>query len=242
MRPQGLTRWRKWTEGDELDQPAVLDHVVDKRMGRTPTDRLYIKRIKHFRDVAVLLLTDLSRSTANFVQGESKTVLDVEKEALVLFCEALTVLGDDFALAGFSSSGRLWVDYQVIKRFDEPMNPGVMAKMGGLFPGKSTRMGGAIRHGARALANTGARARLLIVLTDGFPNDLDYKGEYAAADTRRAVSEARSMGIHTRGITVNMAQSGRLRAVWGGMRHSLVSDVRDLPDRLVNIYSRLTRY
>ncbi|MBU0987183.1 MAG: hypothetical protein KKH68_08015, partial [Proteobacteria bacterium] len=119
LKPEGLVRLRQWVEGDEFDYRALLDFAVDKKAGKIPSDRLYIKRIKQTRDVAVLLLVDLSRSTANAVNGSQMRVLDVEKEAIVLFCEALEVVGDAFAIAGFSGTGRLGVDYYRIKDFDE---------------------------------------------------------------------------------------------------------------------------
>ena len=110
MKPQGLKLLRNWTEGDELDYRAILDFVLDKKAGLIPSDRLYIKRIKQERNVAVLLLVDLSRSTGNALANSPSdagaTVLDVEKEAMVLFCEALGIVGDTFAIAGFSGNGR----------------------------------------------------------------------------------------------------------------------------------------
>ena len=122
LRPQGVGLLRQWVEGDEFDYRALIDYAVDRQAGVTPSERLYIKRVKRLRDVAVLLLVDLSRSTGNCVAGGRQRVVDVEKEAIVMFCEALGVVGDRFSLAGFSGSGRLGVDYLRIKDFEEPMD------------------------------------------------------------------------------------------------------------------------
>ncbi len=248
LKPEGLTILRQWIEGDEFDYRALLDFVMDRRAGRTPSERLYIKRVKQQRDVAVLLLTDLSRSTANAVpapsgaaEADRVSVLDVEKQAIVLFCEALEVVGDAFAIAGFSGTGRLGVDYFRIKDFGEGMTDAVRKRINAMAPQRNTRMGGAIRHAMSELDAVSARVRILIILGDGFPNDLDYKKGYAAADTRRSILEARSKGIFTRAITVNLGEDPGLDDLYGRTDHNVISDVRELPGRLLRIYSALTR-
>lgn len=240
LRPQGLTLLRQWVEGDDFDYRALLDFAVDRKAGRTPTDRLYIKRVKGQRDVAVLLLVDLSRSTANPAAGGEERVLDVEKAAIVLFCEALRVVGDTFAVAGFSGTGRLGVDYYRIKDFEEDVTEVVKRRIAALVPRRSTRMGAAIRHGADRLAAVPAASRILMVLGDGYPNDTDYKREYAIEDTRKAILEAGGRRIHTRAITVNMDRTADLDDLYGPLHHNVISDVRDLPDKLLRIYSALT--
>ncbi len=243
LKPEGLKRIRKWPDGDEFEYRSLIDYVVDRKAGVTPSDRLYIKRVKKKRDVAVLLLVDLSRSTSNPVAGErlERRVLDVEKEALVLFCEALNVVGDKYAIAGFSGTGRLNVDYFRIKDFEEGLNDNVKNRINALAWQRNTRMGAAIRHGCHRLSSVSAKVRLLILLGDGFPNDSDYKKEYAVEDTRKAVQETHAENIHFHGITVNMAAVSRLDNVYGKNRHTVISDVRELPDRLTGIYSSLTR-
>ncbi len=242
LKPEGLKILRQWVEGDEFDYRALLDAALDKKAGLTPSDRLYVKRIKQQRDVAVLLLVDLSRSTANRIHGSKATVLDVEKEAIVLFCEALQVVGDAFAIAGFSGAGRLGVDYFTIKGFEEPMNRTVRARIGGMAPQRSTRMGAAIRCAADQLDRAPSKVRLLIILGDGFPNDVDYKRDHAIQDTRAAISEARSRRMFTHAITVNISGDPRLDDLYGDVRHTVISDVRELPDKLLRIYGALTKY
>ncbi|HDI59482.1 MAG TPA: VWA domain-containing protein [Desulfobacteraceae bacterium] len=241
LRPEALATLRPWIEGDEFDYRALIDYEVDRRAGATPSERLYIKRIKRLRDVAVLLLVDLSRSTGNRVRGSRQTVVEVEKEAIVLFCEALSVVGDRFALAGFSGNGRLGVDYFHIKDFDQAPDEPLRRRIAAIAPQRATRMGAAIRHAAGLLAAQPARVRLLIVLGDGFPNDMDYKGDYAVADTRQAIGEARAKGIHVHAITVNLPAEARLDDLYGAVHHTLIGEVRELPDRLLRIYGRLTR-
>ncbi|MCP4113321.1 MAG: VWA domain-containing protein [Desulfobacteraceae bacterium] len=124
--------------------------------------------------------------------------MDIEKEAIVLFCEALQVVGDAFAIAGFSGTGRLGVDYLRIKDFDENMNDTIRQRISAMSPHRNTRMGAAIRHAASQLEKVPAKVRLLIILGDGFPNDTDYKKNYAIEDTRKAIFEAGSKNIHAR--------------------------------------------
>ena len=241
LKPEGISFLRKWREGDDFDYRRLLEYAVDKKTGRTPSDRIYIKRLKQQRDVAVLLLLDFSRSTSNLVAGSDSTmVLDVEKEALVLFCEALSVTGDTFAIAGFSGTGRLGVDYFPVKSFKEPLNSEVQQRIGMISPQRNTRMGAAVRHATTVFSDMAARTKLMIIISDGFPNDIDYKRDYALADTRRSLLEARTRGIIVHSITINIAGDSSLDDLYGRVRHSVISDVRELPDRLIRIYGRLT--
>jgi nitric oxide reductase activation protein len=243
LKPEGLKLYRQWIEGDAFDYRALLDFVLDKKAGITPSERLYIKRLKVNRDVAVLVLVDLSRSTANPVAGSTARVLDVAKEAIVLFSEALEVVGDIYAIAGFSGNGRLGVDYFHIKDFSEPMNRVVRNRIDAMAPQRNTRMGAAIRHAAAQFAAVSSRVRLLITIGDGFPNDLGYKKRYAVEDTRRAISELRSRHIHVHAITINIdtADDGRLDDLYGEIHHNVIANVVDLPEKLWRIYGMLTR-
>ena len=242
LRPEGLVRLRQWVEGDEFDYRALLDFSIDKKAGKIPSDRLYIKHIKQTRDVAVLLLVDLSRSTSNTVYNSKVTILSVEKEAIVLFCEALQVVGDAFAIAGFSSTGPLGVDYLRIKDFEENLDERVKQRINAMAPQRNTRMGAAIRHATCQLEKISSKVRLLIILSDGFPNDIDYKHRYAIEDTRKAIFEARSKNIFTHAITVHFAGDPKLDDLYGNVHHNVISDVRELPDKLLRIYGTLTRH
>lgn len=241
LRPEGLGLLRPWVEGDDFDYRALLDVALDRKAGRLPSDRLYIKRVKQRRDVAVMFLVDLSRSTSNIVAGAHGSVLDVTKEAIVLFTQALEVVGDAYAVAGFSGTGRLGVDFFRIKDFDEPLSAGVKGTLGALTPQRSTRMGAAVRRAALELMTQESRVRLLLLIGDGFPNDTEYKGDYAVQDTRQAIAEARSHGIITQAITVNLPASPQLDDLYGPVRHTVISDVNELPDKLLRLYGTLTR-
>jgi nitric oxide reductase NorD protein len=242
LRPEEMTILRQWREGDAFDYRALLDYALDKKAGLMPSDRLFIKRMKRVRDVAALLLVDLSRSTANPVDTKGTRVLDVEKQAIVMLSEALKVVGDRFAIAGFSGTGPLGVDYYRIKDLEAPLDETVKSRISAMAPQRSTRMGAAIRHATAQLAPVQARVRLIIILGDGFPNDLAYKGTYAVEDTRRAVMEARSAAIHVKAITVNVSDNGLLDRLYGSTHHTLIGNVHDLPDQLVRVYSALTRH
>ncbi len=241
LKPEGLSMMRPWLEGDQFDYRALLDFAVDRKTRRIPSDRLYIKRDKRQRDVAVLVLVDLSKSTANHASGSSSRVLDIEKEAVVLLAEALDVAGDQFAVAGFSGAGRFGVDYLRIKDFSDGLDDGVHRCIQAVAPMRSTRMGAAIRHATQALEKIPARVRLLLTLTDGFPNDVGYKQGYAVADTRKAVFEAHAKHIYFKAIVVNMAGDPNLDALYGKFKHSLISDIKELPDKLLRIYGAMTR-
>lgn len=241
LKPEGLVILRQWPDGDAFDHRALIDFALDRRAGRTPSERLFIKRLKQERDVAAILLVDLSRSTANPTVDGTGTVLGVAKEALVLFCEALQVVGDTFAIAGFSGTGRHSVDYFRIKGFDDSLIEPVKARISALSPQRSTRMGAAIRHATDQLAPVPSRVRLLMVVSDGFPNDLGYKADYAIADTRKAVQEARARGIHVKAITVNIGSDPKLDDLYGKVHHHVIADVRELPDKLVRLYGTLTK-
>lgn len=241
IKPEGLTLLRQWPEGDAFDYRALLDFAVDRRAGLIPSDRLFIKRLKKERNVAVLLLVDMSRSTANAVSAGQNTVLDVAKEAVVLFCEALQVVGDIYSIAGFSGTGRHSVDYFGIKDFQEPLNSSVQGRISTMSPQRSTRMGAAIRHATAKLNDIPAAVRLLIVVSDGFPNDIGYKNEYAIADTRRAIQEARSRGNHVKAITVNIGSDPRLDDLYGRYHYHVIEDVVELPDKLIRMYGTLTK-
>jgi hypothetical protein len=241
LKPEGIALLRQWPEGDAFDYRALIDFAIDRRAGLIPSQRLYIKRLKHLRDVSVLLLVDLSRSTANPVKSRQTTVLGVAKEALVLFSEALQVVGDAYAIAGFSGTGRHSVDYFRIKDFAEPLSDIVRARISALEPRRSTRMGAAVRHAAAQLQAVSSRVRLMIVLSDGFPNDVGYKSDYAIADTCRAVQEARARSFHVKAITVNIGSDPRLDDLYGRFHHHVIEDVTELPDKLLRLYGLLTR-
>jgi len=240
LRPQGMVLLRQWCEGDDFDYRALIDYAVDRKTKQTPSDRLYIKHVKQQRDVSVFLLIDLSRSTGFRISGSHQPVLKVEKEAIVIFCEALQQSGDRFAIAAFSGLGRQCVDYYHVKAFDSPHTAETKRRISALSPCRSTRMGAAIRHATTQILQTTSKVRLLIILSDGLPNDLGYKDTYAIADSRMAIREAKASNVYVHGITVNVQSSEELDTLYGKGKHTLIQDVRELPDKLPVIYRQLT--
>ncbi|MBF0451599.1 MAG: VWA domain-containing protein [Candidatus Magnetomorum sp.] len=240
LRPQGMIFLRRWMEGDEFDYRALIEYAIDRKIKQTPSERLYIKHIKQQRDVSVFLLVDLSRSTGYRIPRSHQRVLQVEKEAIVLFCEALEKSGDRFAIAAFSGLGRQCVEFFQVKSFESTMSADIKRRISALSPCRSTRMGAAVRHATTQLLKIPSKIRLLIVLSDGLPNDLNYKDNYAIADTRMAIRESRASNVHVHGITVNIQTTEALDTLYGKGRHTIIQDVRELPDKLPVIYRYLT--
>ncbi|MEA3240455.1 MAG: hypothetical protein U9P37_02590, partial [Pseudomonadota bacterium] len=241
LRPEGVRILRHWPEGDSFDYDALIEYAIDRRLKITPDERFYRKRLKVDRDVAVFLLIDVSSSTKNKLPDSSKSILGVEKEAVVLFCEALERVGDSFAIAGFSGSGRLAAEFFLVKDFAESLNDEVKSRIGALRPEKNTRMGPAVRHATTKLAAYPAKVKLLAILSDGLPNDQDYSQEYAIEDCRAAIRGSRSKFVHVHAITVNAVNSSHFDRLYGDVHHSVIADVKDLPDKLPRIYRALTK-
>jgi nitric oxide reductase NorD protein len=168
-------------------------------------------------------------------------VNEAEKESLVLMAEALEALGDRYAVYGFSGMTRNRCDLYRVKGFDEPYAESVKRRIAGIEPKDYTRMGPFIRHAAKLLASVEARTKLLITLSDGKPEDWDaYKGEYGIEDTRKALGEARERGIHPFCITIDKEAQSYLPHMYGEVNYIFIDDVYKLPNRITEIYRRLT--
>ena len=245
IKPQNLTLIPHCIDGEEFDYRSLLNAVIDRRTGHPPDDRIYSRRMKNRREVAVLVLADLSKSTANPVDirrfdDTAQRVIDIQKSALLLFAEAMTVVGDTFAMAGYSGSGAERVEYISIKSFDEDMSDMIRERVAGLEPRSATRMGAAIRHASAQLSQRDEKTRLLLLIGDGFPNDGGYKGVYALADTHRAINEGRTKGLWVKAITVNMKNHIHLDELYGRSNHVVLSNALGLPENLVKIYASMT--
>ncbi len=203
---------------------------------------VYRQRARGDRSLATLLLADLSLSTEAHVDDTAR-VIDVVRDALFVFGEALTATGDPFQMLGFSSVRRQHVRLQHLKGFDEPWNDRVRSRLAALKPGYYTRMGAALRAATRRLAERPERQRLLLLLTDGKPNDLDvYEGRYGLEDTRMAVHEARGAGLLPFAVTIDEEAADYLPQLFGSGGFALVRRPRDLVGRLAQVYARLTRH
>jgi hypothetical protein len=182
LRPLAFRRIVGQTEGDALDIDAVVRRAADLRAGREEDDRIFIRREKKGRDVAVAFLVDASGSTGRRLETGQR-VIDVEKESLVMLCESLEAVGDHYGLYAYSGQGRASVDFLTIKDFDDPLGASTAHRLGGLEPRQQNRDGAAIRHALAKLKAREEKTRILIILSDGRPLDADYKDEYALEDT-----------------------------------------------------------
>ncbi|MEW5746201.1 MAG: VWA domain-containing protein, partial [Nitrospirota bacterium] len=168
-------------------------------------------------------------------------VNEAEKEALVLMCEALEALGDRYAIYGFSGMTRTRCDYYKIKAFEEGYTESVKKRIAGIAPKDYTRMGPPLRHSLTILKSVEARTKLLITLSDGKPEDWDaYKGDYGIEDTRRALIEAKEQGIHSFCITIDKEAHSYLPHLYGETNYIVIDDVRKLPNKITEIYRKLT--
>jgi nitric oxide reductase NorD protein len=225
---------RRQRDGDDIDLDALVESLADARAGRAQSDRLFIRLLRDERDIAVIFLVDMSNSTAGWVGNAIK-------ESLVLMTEALEVLGDRYGIYGFSGMRRTRCEIFHVKDIAEPYGDVVRQRIGAIGPREYTRMGPAIRHATSLLGKTDARVRLLITLTDGKPEDYDdYKGEYAIEDTRHALLEAKSAGIHPFCITIDHQAHDYMDHLYGPVNYIFVNDVRKLPLRMPEIYRVLT--
>ncbi|RMH05103.1 MAG: hypothetical protein D6704_10030 [Nitrospirae bacterium] len=241
IRPETWRRCAGQPEGEDLDMNAVIQQAVDQKAGIEPTDRLYIRRDKRERRVAVALLIDLSGSTGRQIESGAGRVIDVEQEGLVLLAEALEAIGDHYALYGFSGQGRDDVRFIVLKDFAEPWRLQGMQRIAAISPQQQNRDGAAIRHATYKLLCCEARHRVLLVLSDGKPLDDGYLDEYALEDTKRALSEARQAGVVPFCLTIDHQAPNYLARMYRDVHFVVLKDVNQLPDRLPGLYRRVTR-
>ncbi|HVG28172.1 MAG TPA: VWA domain-containing protein [Pyrinomonadaceae bacterium] len=249
MKPESLARIKNELDGDDYDLDAVIDYVADRRADGRQSERLYVRRLRRERDVAVAFLLDQSSSTARTIGRHplqpythpGRRIIEIEKEGLVLMSEALEAVGDAYAIYGFTSEGRRNVKFYVVKEFGERYTEETERRIGGINYQHNTRLGAAVRHAAARLAAQDARTRLLIVLSDGRPYDHDYgDARYAREDTRAALSEARLSGVTPFCITIDRDSEAELRDLYGEVGYTIIDDVLSLPERMPAIYRRLT--
>lgn len=239
LRPPAFRRVAGQTDGDDLDLDAVVRRAAEQRAGLEGTDSVYVRREKQQRDVAVAFLVDVSGSTSRQVES-GRRVIDVERESLVLLCEALDAVGDQYGLYAYSGQGRGQVDFLTVKDFDERLGTATARRLGGLGPRQQNRDGAAVRHATAKLMGREVKTRLLILLSDGRPLDGDYKDEYSLEDTKMALREARQHGIHPFCITIDRDADGYLRRMYGDVQFAVIDRVDALPSRLPRLYQRLT--
>lgn len=231
---------RRRDSGEELDLDAYVDSMSDARgCGRCDT-RFYQQRTRRWRDLSVAVLMDASRSTEAWVG--THRVIEIERAAMLTLATALAAVGDDFGLYAFASESRAQVRCYRIKDFDEAYGDRARRRLLGLTPAYYTRMGAAIRHVGARLEQRASAQKLLLVLSDGRPNDPPdgYEGRYALEDTRRALLELRARGVYAFGLTIDERGREYLPHLFGPGRYAVLSQSHRLPRVLPTLYARLT--
>ena len=276
LRPELFRKIKRLTDGEDYDLDAVIEWYTEKIAGATTETKLFYRRNKVERDVAVAFLLDVSASTDEEIQKHQdrrqddqfdddprkylswwaqrraeaarhpgKRIIDLEKEAVVLLIEALEAIGDKYGVYGFSGYGRDNVEFFVYKDMDEPFGDRTKERIDKIAPVRSTRMGPAIRHCIWKLQNTDAKVKILMLLSDGRPQDHGYgrdrtEKEYAIHDTKMALTEARREGMVPFALTVDRAGHDYLKQMCQDMAYEVVADIESLPRRLPALYRRLT--
>ena len=230
---------RAQLDGNEIDLEAVVRSRIDLLATGYPDDRIYESSRPAAHELATSILVDVSLSTDSWL--DNRRVLDVEMQALNVLARGLDACGDSFAIDTFTSRRHSWIRVDSVKRFEEQFSATTARRIASLKPGYYTRMGAAIRHVSKQLDLQGARKKLLLILTDGKPNDVDhYEGRFALEDSRRAVMEARNRGQAVFAVTVDRNAGDYLPAIFGRSGFSLVSNIAKLPSALPVIYRNLT--
>lgn len=225
--PDRALRLSRLPEGDELDLNAAVDNSIHQRAGLVPDGRIFRRHGRRRRGTAIVLLMDLSVSTQRFVPGSFTPVIEVEKRAADLVAKALNTERDRVAVHGFASNGRHEVNYQHIKDFDEPFDAEPQARLAKLRGELSTRMGAALRHASAALQTERADHKVILMLTDGEPSDIDVvEDDYLVEDARHAVTSAASMGVRTFCLTLDRKADSYVRRIFGA-RNYLIADRAD---------------
>ena len=240
---QSVRYWLKaQPQGEELDLTSWLDFHVESRTAPTAEKGLYQSFRGSNRDISSLLLADLSMSTDAHIDNNSR-VIDVVQDSMLLFCEALNSVGDRFAMYGFSSVKRSNVRFSMIKNFNEPYTDHVRGRIQALRPGFYTRIGAAIRQATNVLAEQQNVQKLLLIITDGKPNDIDhYEGRFGIEDTREAINEAVKLGIKPFCITIDQEAEEYLPHLFGSDGYTVIHKPSQLPIRLPQLYHQLTSH
>lgn len=240
---EALRPRREWlrgqVDGNELDMDAVIRAQCDFAAVGESSAGLYMSSRAQARDLAVSILIDVSLSTDAWVEKDRR-VVDIEKEALLVLAHGLASCGDDYSISSFTSHRRHRVWVNTLKTFDESMNQTIERRIASLKPGHYTRMGAAIRHTAAELAKRPNRHRLLLVLSDGKPNDSDYyEGRYAVEDTRRAILDARQQELKVFGVTIDRDAQHYIAHLFGRGGYAMVQKPEHLSLALPGIYRQI---
>ena len=242
MIPQAMQRIRRQEDGDELDINAAVRAMIDIRMGQQPDTRIMMRYKRNVRDLAVMVLLDMSESSNDKVRGHDYSIMDLSRAATVLLSDALDKIGDPFALHGFCSDGRHDVHYYRFKDFGEPYNDLVKARLAGMKGAYSTRMGAALRHAGEILKQQHKNKKICFVITDGEPADNDVRDpQYLRHDTKRAVEELARDGVTVYALSLDPHADAYVSRIFGAKNFTVIDKVERLPEKLPMLYMGLTR-
>ncbi|MDH5301230.1 MAG: VWA domain-containing protein [Gammaproteobacteria bacterium] len=242
LQPEGVQRVRNLEDGDEIDINAAIDAMISIRMGEQPNPRITMRNVIKNRDLSVVVLLDLSESTNEKMNGSEKTVLELTREAASLVATAINGVGDPFAIHGFASDGRHDVQYYRFKDFAEKWGDDVKSRLAGMKGGYSTRMGAALRHAGRHLLEQRERKKLILVVTDGEPADIDERDpQHLRMDTKKAVEELSTKGVMTYCLTLDPDADAYVKRIFGANSYTVIDHVDRLPEKLPSLFASLTR-
>lgn len=241
LAPAGVQRQRGLEDGDEIDINAAIDAMVSIRMGEQPNPRITLRNVLKTRDLSVVVLLDLSESTNEKMQGSDKTVLELTREAATLVATAIEGIGDPFAIHGFASDGRHDVQYYRYKDFNQHFDDEAKSRLAGMKGGLSTRMGGALRHAGYHLMKQPERRKLILLVTDGEPADIDERDpQHLRHDTKKAVEQLYTNGVLTYCLTLDPQADSYVKRIFGESHYTVIDHVDRLPEQLPLLFASLT--
>ncbi|MBL4638371.1 MAG: VWA domain-containing protein [Proteobacteria bacterium] len=241
LTPAGVQRMRGLEDGDEIDLNAAVDAMISIRMGEQPNPRITMRNVLKNRDLAVVVLMDLSESTNEVMAGSDKTVLQLTREAATLVSTAINGIGDPFALHGFASDGRHDVQYYRFKDFNQHFDDEAKSRLAGMKGGLSTRMGAALRHAGHHLIKQQQRRKLILLVTDGEPADIDERDpQHLRHDTKKAVEELYGKGVLTYCLTLDPNADDYVKRIFGQNNYTIIDNVDRLPEKLPTLFASLT--
>jgi len=241
LTPEGVQRVRNMEDGDEIDINAAIDAMVAIRMGEQPNPRITMRNVLKSRDLAVVLLLDLSESTNETVVGSDKTILQLTREAATLVSTAIEGIGDPFAIHGFASDGRHDVQYYRFKDFAQHFDDEAKSRLAGMKGGLSTRMGAALRHAGHHLLKQQEKRKLILLVTDGEPADVDERDpQHLRHDTKKAVEELYSKGVLSYCLTLDPNADDYVKRIFGANNYTIIDNVNRLPEKLPTLFASLT--
>ncbi|MCW9032058.1 MAG: VWA domain-containing protein [Gammaproteobacteria bacterium] len=241
LTPEGVQRQRGLEDGDEIDLNAAVDAMISIRMGEQPSPRITMRNVVKNRDLSVVVLMDLSESTNEAMEGSDKTVLQLTREAATLVSTAISGIGDPFALHGFASDGRHDVQYYRFKDFSQKFDDDAKSRLAGMKGGLSTRMGAALRHAGTHLHKQPEKRKLILLVTDGEPADIDERDpQHLRHDTKKAVEELYSTGVLTYCLTLDPHADAYVKRIFGENNYTVIDNVNRLPEKLPTLFASLT--